>query len=56
MSNREIRAWIKRDKYKGGLTEFVTKDLKCKRLRKYELLNIKVIFQNNHLKQKVGCL
>ena len=41
--NYEIRARRDRDKHGGGLIEFVRKRLVCKRLRRYELLNIEEI-------------
>ena len=40
-TNYEIRARRDRDKHGGRLLEFVRKGLICKRLRKYESLNIK---------------
>ena len=43
MSNYEIRARRDREKHGGGLIEFIRKGLICKRLRKYESLNIEVI-------------
>ena len=43
INNYEIRARRDRDKHGGGLIEFVRKGLICKRLRKYESLNIEVI-------------
>ena len=42
INNYEIRARRDRDKHGGGLIEFVRKGLICKRLRKYESLNIEV--------------
>ena len=42
-TNYEIRARRDRDKHGGRLLEFVRKGLICKRLRKYESLNIKTI-------------
>ena len=43
MSNYEIRAKKDREKYGGGLIEFVRKNLIWKRLRKSESLNIEMI-------------
>ena len=52
MSNYEIRARMDRDKYGGGLIEFVRKSLTYKRLRKYESLNIEVICSEVTLSNK----
>ena len=43
INNYEIRERRERDKHRGGLIKFVRKGLICKRLRKYESLNIEVI-------------
>ena len=43
INNYEIRARRDRDKHRGGLIEFAREGLICKRLRKYESLNIEVI-------------
>ena len=43
INNYEIRGRRERDKHGGGLIEFVRKGLICKRLRKYESINIEVI-------------
>ena len=43
MSNYEIRTWRDRDKDSGGLIEFVRKGLICRRIGKYESLNIELI-------------
>ena len=43
INNYEIRARRDRDKHQGGLIEFAREGLICKRLRKYESLNIEVI-------------
>ena len=48
----EIRARRDRDKHRGGLTEFVRKGLICKRLRKYESLNIEVIYSEVTISNK----
>ena len=43
ISNYEIRARRDRDKYGGGLTEFVKKGLICKRLKTLETVNSECI-------------
>ena len=43
MSNYEIRPWRDRDKDSGDLIEFARKGLICRRIGKYESLNIELI-------------
>ena len=52
--NYEIRARRDRDKHEGGLIEFLRKGLICKRLRKYEPLNIEVICSELIMSNKIG--
>ena len=52
ISNNEIRESSDRDKGGGGLIEFVTRGLICKRFRKYESLNIKLIFSEVTISNK----
>ena len=52
-NNYEKRARRDRDKHGVGLIEFVRKGLVCKRLRKYELLNIEIIFSKITISNKI---
>ena len=54
INNYEIRASKDRDKHGDGLIESVRKCLICKRLRKYESLNIEVICSEVAIQTKIG--
>ena len=55
MNNYEIRARGDRGK-DGGLVEFVRKGLICKRLKKYDLLNMEVICSEVKISNKISVI